>query len=1384
MKDDNNNIDNKDNTTDNRLNTNNDNNNDKNCNHNNTTVSTTATTHTQTDTIAPTTRQNPSQPIMIHVTLDNLSTLSRHTTLDTITNAPITSTINTPISITVTIGTTTTLTTNPEVADAQQIRTNTEEFLHGNTPTQTTTTTTAVTTAYTPPLLSQRKRKQKRQQELDYLHDKAAKLFDERFTDPAFESNRETFFNNYFLYLEKRNRDSASGLRPWKNNVTRQNAEQEQQRTPQPTTEQTNNTIQIDTETEAIIWSNIQSIQLKSCIKKMQDTILEYSHTITEHTNVLPHITIPQIISEAAGNAVTDITQIIETLDNNSCNQPFFRCRVAKQVFQDILASLRHHTEMSIIQVIRSTSIGLMGSVDFYLGSKTLLSVNRQHIYWDHHRFWDESRNEWDSEGRYLGAPIQADKHTTHATRTVSFDPMVFPNTIIVAFELLSNPDAPQKLQQLIDLFETDSSTSKRILIGILGSGHKGETTLTKFLKHFPDPEVLHNRIIYYKNSTQFRDVTDKFNVTHIVDYRPGYIRKALIRPEYLSRAYLLQPNKPQKHQNHDLITHVSDWDALITSLQQKNTTDTEQPTRRRLRTVKPVEHTRVTKLDTHSGGTKKFVCWNQNSLRSVHKSGHLISFILTNDADLIGITELRGTPEDVLLIADVYSALRLAGYEYQYYNPATPNKGLYGTAIFSRIRPKEILKNIGCLDTDGRVITAIFEHFVFILAYVPTLGFNHVTGEVTNMERRKTFDEHLSAHLDRLSANCDVPIILAGDLNTCIHPQHIWDQSLLTSPFPSCTPDERKRMHQIMTENELVTAFDALHPKTGKNFTYFFEDNPNKGMLIDHFLVPSKWVNHTDKDRPLVTNASILSDQLGSDHVPVSIHVKFPESYTFQRYRNKYDKRRQTQKQLQSFTAEAVTLNTMWNKPTYSTSIGMTHNNELSRFLHPQNTPTDVNGLLTNLMKILESTPPNSLTTTESTTQTNSIARTEESCDADTETSRHTKQWVPHIYTCFGTPNVQTHAMVDTGANGNIMTKQFLDKHVPNAQLTPTTARLIVGDATESPILGGAWVPFTIDSQRFLEYFYIINQANSEIILGSCFLHKHHAKICYRRQTMRYYPNTMGPKQITTIFDTENPPQTSFGYSLRLTEDTVIPANMHQEVWSSLSNKLGEFWHGQFGEILVSPELPYRYGCQTSLGFTYILEKGRTKVLLMNITGEPVTLPKGTEVARYSPKTETEFCEGGVGTSVTTEELTPTFRTTIQGIIDTATANLNRKQNLTSNNVNITPTGDDNKVTNRPEQPTPADQIPDYSQEELEQFFSQPGLKELLPNLNREQMHVPGPPTEQQIYKLKQLIAKRRNIFTDDETKPRHVKGYTVTIPHDNKPVVDTSDFSTVVNS
>ena len=192
---------------------------------------------------------------MIHVTLDDLTTLSHRT----IANAPTANAINTPISITVTIGATTTLTTNPEVADMQQTRTSTEEPLHDNTPTQTTTTTTTVTTMYAPTLLSQRKRKRKRKQELDYLHDKAAKLFDERFTDPAFESNRETFFNNYFLYLEKRNRDSTSGIRPWKDDTTKQDTKQEQQ-TPQHTAEKTENTFQIDAEAEAIILSNIHSI--------------------------------------------------------------------------------------------------------------------------------------------------------------------------------------------------------------------------------------------------------------------------------------------------------------------------------------------------------------------------------------------------------------------------------------------------------------------------------------------------------------------------------------------------------------------------------------------------------------------------------------------------------------------------------------------------------------------------------------------------------------------------------------------------------------------------------------------------------------------------------------------------------------------------------------------------------------------------------------------------------------------------------------------------------------------------------------------------------------------------------------------------------------------
>ena len=52
--------------------------------------------------------------------------------------------------------------------------------------------------------------------------------------------------------------------------------------------------------------------------------------------------------------------------------------------------------------------------------------------------------------------------------------------------------------------------------------------------------------------------------------------------------------------------------------------------------------------------------------------------------------------------------------------------------------------------------------------------------------------------------------------------------------------------------------------------------------------------------------------------------------------------------------------------------------------------------------------------------------------------------------------------------------------------------------------------------------------------------------------------------------------------------------------------------------------------------------------------------------------------------------------------------------------------------------------------------------------------MHIPGQPTNEQMDRLKQILAKRRAVFSTDTNKPIHVKHYTTTIPHNNKPTYE----------
>ena len=149
------------------------------------------------------------------------------------------------------------------------------------------------------------------------------------------------------------------------------------------------------------------------------------------------------------------------------------------------------------------------------------------------------------------------------------------------------------------------------------------------------------------------------------------------------------------------------------------------------------------------------------NSIRSVNTKNFLSEFLLTCNADVIGVTEVKGTIRDTMKIKNMRQILLKAGYYFTYFNVSKSHTGQHGTAIFSRIAAKEVIKDCGgCSYTEGRLLTTIFENFIFVLTYTPTLS--KPPGEpIQNKERREMYDLQLRKHMQTLKEKYKKPLDL-----------------------------------------------------------------------------------------------------------------------------------------------------------------------------------------------------------------------------------------------------------------------------------------------------------------------------------------------------------------------------------------------------------------------------------------------------------------------------------------------------------------------------------------------------------------------------------------------------------------------------------------------
>lgn len=301
---------------------------------------------------------------------------------------------------------------------------------------------------------------------------------------------------------------------------------------------------------------------------------------------------------------------------------------------------------------------------------------------------------------------------------------------------------------------------------------------------------------------------------------------------------------------------------------------------------------------------------WNINGMRAVVRKGELDNFINKYNPDIICFQETKAEQGQAEIDYPQYT---------EYWNSSSAKKGYSGTAIFSKIKPLNVVNDIpeqftkaagliadkyGHSNEEGRVITAEFEKFYLVTAYTP-----NAKDGLARITQRQQFDQAMilycaalqkgQVNLHRLSIDDDLdevrgdnekrsesyqtyderasqlstkqfakPVVYCGDMNVA----HTEDD--LANPKANKGKKGFSDEERIGFDNWLATGFvDTFRIFTEGNghytwWSHFAKSRErNVGWRIDYFLV-------SDSLKSKVAKAEIHADQLGSDHCPISLEI------------------------------------------------------------------------------------------------------------------------------------------------------------------------------------------------------------------------------------------------------------------------------------------------------------------------------------------------------------------------------------------------------------------------------------------------------------------------------------------------------------------------------
>lgn len=253
-----------------------------------------------------------------------------------------------------------------------------------------------------------------------------------------------------------------------------------------------------------------------------------------------------------------------------------------------------------------------------------------------------------------------------------------------------------------------------------------------------------------------------------------------------------------------------------------------------------------------------KLISWNVNGIRACINKG-FNEFIETHDPDIICLQEVKAMEEQAM-------ELKTPNHPYTYWNSAE-RKGYSGVAVFSKHEPISVIKGIGLIDEEGRVLTLEFEEYYLVTVYTPNSKRELDRLDFRHQEWDKQFLEFVN--------NLNKPVIFCGDLNVAHQEIDLKNaqanKTTNTKPGNCGFTDEERESFDKILEAKYIDTFRYLYPNEEKYswWAYMFKSRErNAGWRLDYFCIH-------DSLKHKIKNADILTEVLGSDHCPVLLELK-----------------------------------------------------------------------------------------------------------------------------------------------------------------------------------------------------------------------------------------------------------------------------------------------------------------------------------------------------------------------------------------------------------------------------------------------------------------------------------------------------------------------------